>query len=71
VTRHEEVSSILSNFNGSSQEISAIANDFVDHAGVGGLPIKQLLLTTELAIERSNHGVVEHGNFMSSLENMQ
>lgn len=48
----QELTTILSNFNCAATDVSAIANDFDQLYSTTGVPVKQLLLAVELAIER-------------------
>lgn len=48
----QELTTILSNFNCAATDVSAIANDFDHLYSTTGVPVKQLLLAVELAIER-------------------
>ena len=62
-----ELSTILSNFNCSAQEVSNIGGDFENRYSASGVPIKMLLLAVELAIERDESGALTHENFMDCL----
>jgi hypothetical protein len=50
--------------------MAAIADAFSKRKYPEGVPIKKLLLATELAIEKSSSGNVRVNNFMESLESI-
>lgn len=66
-----ELSTILSNFNCSAQEVSRIGADFESIYSANGVPIKQLLLAVELTIERDEGGALTHENFMDCLHSVK
>ena len=67
-----DISSILTHFNCSSEEVSQIATDFeTGYLKDGGVPIKTLLLAVELAIERNGKGLLEQDSFTSCLESVR
>ena len=70
VTEVQELTSVLSNYQCNSQEMSAIADQFGKRKIAEGVPIKKLLLATELAIEKSSTGNVRVNNFMESLDSV-
>lgn len=50
--------------------MAAIADQFGKRKITEGVPIKKLLLATELAIEKSSSGNVRVTNFMESLDSV-
>ena len=67
----EELSTILSNFNCSAADLSSIANDFDSICQNRGVPVKQLLLAVELAIEREGNGALTRDNFVDCLQSVR
>lgn len=70
VSEVKELTAVLSNYQCNAQEMSAIADQFAQRQMTEGLPIKKLLLATELAIEKSSTGNVRVNNFMESLDSI-
>lgn len=74
VHKGHEVSSVLSNFKGSSSEIKKIAEEFDRIISLDsfsrGVPIKTMLLATALALEKNKQGDLMFDNFMDSLANI-
>lgn len=70
VTQVNEVTSILSNFSVSSEEMALIADKFKKSQFEGGIPIKKLLLASELALEKSSTGSIKAKYFMEALNNI-
>jgi vesicle-fusing ATPase len=73
VRLQNEITTVLSQYKGSSEEIRKISQELTeDGSGVGsaGIPIKNLLLSTELAMESSRSGTVEYGTFMESFRSV-
>ena len=66
----KEITSVLSNYQVSSQEMQQIAEKFVKSKYTDGIPIKKLLLATELAIEKSTSGQIKCAHFMDSLNSI-
>lgn len=70
-----DIQTILSNFNCSTEEVEQISTDFetlyAAQSGVNGVPIKTLLLAVELAIERNGKGMLELESFVSCLESVR
>ena len=67
----QEITAVLSNFKGSSEEIRRISQELTmggdDDNPVGsGIPIKNLLLSTELAIESNPKHCLEYKTFMQA-----
>lgn len=67
----QELTTILSNFNCSAQDVSGIGSEFDAMYSRTGVPIKQLLLAVELAIEREGNGSLTHSNFIDCLSSVQ
>ena len=67
-----EVTAVLSQFNGTSEEIRKIASELTtgDGFGTAGVPIKKLLLSTELAIESTTSGALEYNTFMEAFRSV-
>lgn len=65
-----EVTSILSNYSVSSEEMTQIADRFQKAAYLDGVPIKKLLLASELALEKSSSGQIRARHFMDSLDSI-
>jgi len=68
----EEVSSVLSNFNGSGETISKISQKIVDEDVLesGGIPIKNMILSIELALQKNEQGKIEFKTFMESFNSV-
>lgn len=60
----KEITTVLSNYQVSSQELSGIADKFAKSQYTDGIPIKKLLLATELAIEKSSTGQIKSHYFI-------
>ena len=67
----QELGTILSNFNCAAEEVSQIAADFDGLYARQGIPVKQLLLAVELAIERDAGGALTREHFMGCLEGVR
>ena len=67
----QELGTILSNFNCAAEEVSQIASDFDGLYARQGIPVKQLLLAVELAIERDAGGALTREHFMGCLEGVR
>ena len=67
----QELTTILSNFNCSASEVSRIAANFDSLYSVTGVPIKQLLLAVELAIEREGNGALVCDCFIECLQSVR
>lgn len=67
----QELTTILSNFNCAASEVSAIASDFDSLFSTTGVPIKQLLLAVELAIEREGNGALTRDCFIECLQSVR
>jgi hypothetical protein len=65
-----EVTSILNNFSVASEEMALISDKFKKSSFEGGIPIKKLLLASELAIEKSSTGSIRAKYFMEALNNI-
>jgi hypothetical protein len=63
---------VLSQFKGSSEEVRKISTELTSGDGLGtaGVPIKNLLLSTELAIESSATGALEYKTFMEAFRSV-
>lgn len=70
MTQVNEVTSILSNFSVASEEMALIADRFKKSSFEGGIPIKKLLLASELALEKSTSGSIKAKYFMEALNNI-
>lgn len=64
------MTSILNNFSVASEEMAQIADKFKKSSFEGGIPIKKLLLASELAIEKSSTGSIRAKYFMEALNNI-
>lgn len=64
-----EITAVLSNFNGSSEEVSRIAQRLSEQQieEGGGIPIKDMVLSVELALQSSNSNKIEYETFVDSL----
>ena len=65
------LAAILNNFNCTSHEIQAIAQEYDAKYAIGGVPVKKVLLAVELAIERSGTGELKRGHFMDCLQSVK
>jgi vesicle-fusing ATPase len=71
-----EITTVLSQYKGSSEEIRKIAKELTSEedgsasAVAGGIPIKNLLLSTELAIESSSNGQLQYQTFIDSFQSV-
>ncbi len=74
VRHRNEISAVLSQFNGSSEEIRKITNELTkgeDGTIRGaGIPIKNLILSIELGIESSHKGTLEFESFMDAFRSV-
>ena len=69
VRKQSEITAVLSQYKGSSEEIRKISAELTtgaDGTETAGVPIKNLLLSTELAIENSKIGQLEYKEFMEA-----
>lgn len=68
VRLQQELTAVLSQFKGSTEEIRKISQELTsassEGASAGGIPMKNLLLSIELAIESSGKGTLEYQTFM-------
>jgi len=65
-----EVTGVLSNYKISGEEMSQIADRFERSKYTDGVPIKNLILAAELAVEKSKSGQIRARHFMESLESI-
>jgi len=64
----QEFTAVLSNFNGTAEEVDKISQELVAaHISNGGIPVKNLKLSIELSLQKSIQGKLEHFNFLQSL----
>jgi len=70
-----EITAVLSQYKGSSEEIRKISQELTSGTedgamSGGGIPIKNLLLSTELAIESSTSGSLEFKTFIDAFKSV-
>lgn len=70
VVNVNEVTSVLSNYEISGQEMSQISEKYKNSSYKDGIPIKNLLLAAELAHEKSTKGQIKARHFIESLESI-
>jgi len=67
-----ETTAVLSKFKGAAEQVSAIGQEVEQEVATeGGLPIKDMMLCVEMALQKSDKGEVEHENFMESLRSLR
>jgi len=72
----QEVAAVMNQYKGSSEEVRKISNELAKDnpeggfIGRDGIPIKNLLLSIELAIESSSTGALEFKSFMDAFRSV-
>lgn len=70
-----EITGILSQYKGSTEEVRKISQELTSASSDGsisggGIPIKNLILSIELAIESSPNNTLEYGIFMEAFRSV-
>ena len=70
IVSKEEVSVVLQNFSNDQTVIDQISQEVESVHSVSGLPIKNLMLAIDLAIEKNGNGLLEFNTFMEQLDSI-